>query len=320
MANASSTQTSANHHSRYIVFAIASSVLSSVATLFQAEGLKYINPLAAASVGVLFAGVLTLTYLALTSNLPSWKSLVEARKPILQLTLFRSVLSNIIFTIGLSYSSAIEAVFLTKMEPYLIIFWVWLLDRVKPTGKHLGLLLLHIAGAIILSVGGHGFTFDLSLFGDLVMVIAVCSAALSYRYAPQVTRTLKPLQTAAVVETLGGLITLPVLFFVPTLTFSHQYLVGWMYLGVHAILFYIISISLLYASLQGIAGWMSSALRATGPLVATPIAMIFLGESLTPLQALGAFTVLVTSALISKRERPAKKVQQVGEGGARAAA
>jgi drug/metabolite transporter (DMT)-like permease len=218
------------------------------------------------------------------------------------LTLCRPVVSNTIFSIGIFYTSAVEAVFLTKMEPYLVIFWVWLLDGKRPTGNHLALLLVHIAGAILLSAGNHKMDQGIAWFGDLIIVCAVVSAALSYRYAPQVTKSLKPLQTAAVVETLGGLITLPLIFLASPLTFSDQEMVGWMYIGVHSILFYILAISLLYASLGGIDGWLSSALRATGPLVAAPVAIIFLGETLTATQAVGALIVLATSALISKRD------------------
>lgn len=270
--------------------------------MFKVQGVQIINPFVAGSIGVLFAGTLTLLYLALTSNLPSWKSIVSVRRPLLMLTLCRPILSNTIFTIGIAYSSAVEAVFLTKMEPYLVIFWVWLLDGVRPSGNHLLLLILHIAGAVLLSVGGSGLGVGgVSWFGDLIIVCAVVTAALSYRYAPQVTTTLRPLQTAAVVEVLGGLTTLPLVLLAPPLTFSHQELVGWAYIGAHSILFYILAISLLYASLQGIEGWISSAMRATGPLVAAPVAIIFFGETLTLTQGVGALVVLVTSALISKK-------------------
>jgi drug/metabolite transporter (DMT)-like permease len=297
----------ASYRSRCIVFAIASSILSSVATVFKVQGVAYIDPLIAASVGVLFAGVISLAYLALRSDLPSWKSLVEVRKPLLMLTLCRPVLSNTIFSVGLFYTSAVEAVFLTKMEPYLVIFWVWLLDGKRPTGNHLALLLVHIIGAILLSAGNHKVNHGVAWFGDLIIVCSVVSAALSYRYAPQVTTALKPLQTAAVVEALGGIITLPLILLAPPLTFSDQEMVGWMYLGVHSVLFYVLAISLLYASLGGIEGWLSSALRATGPLVAAPVAVIFLGEELTATQVVGALVVLVTSGLISKRDTGQQK-------------
>jgi drug/metabolite transporter (DMT)-like permease len=59
--------------------------------------------------------------------------------------------------------------------------------------------------------------------------------------------------------------------------------------------------SLLYASLNGIEGWLSSALRATGPVIATPIAFLFFGETLTPIQIFGALVVIITSVLISRR-------------------
>ena len=301
------------HHlsrSRCILFAVLSSILSSVATIFKVQGVQYVNPLVAACAGVLFAGLLTLAYLAVTKDLPSWKSILSVRRPLFMLTMCRPVLSNTIFTIGLSYSSAVEAVFLTKMEPYLVIFWAWILDKARPTGNHLALLLVHVAGAILLSLGKSDIHGGVSWMGDLIIVCAVVTAALSYRYAPHVTTTLKPLQTAAVAETLGGLITLPLIFFAPPMTFSHHEMVAWMNLGIHSILFYILSISLLYASLQGIEGWLSSALRATGPLVATPLALLVLGETLTPTQIVGALTVLVTSALISKRDK--KKAQTPG--------
>lgn len=293
-------------HSRCVLFAVLSSILSSVATIFKVQGVRYLDPFIASSVGVLFAGVLTLIYLAATKSLPSWKSMVAVWRPLLMLTLCRPILSNTIFTIGIAYSSAVEAMFLTKMEPYLVIFWAWILDKVRPTGSHLALLLIHIAGAILLSLGKSDLHGGISWMGDLIIVSAVVTAALSYRYAPHVTKSLKPLQTAAVAETLGGILTLPLILLAPPLTFSHGEMIGWMNLAVHSILFYILSISLLYASLQGIDGWISSALRATGPLVAAPLALIFLGETLTPIQVVGALAVLVTSSLISKRDK--KKV------------
>jgi drug/metabolite transporter (DMT)-like permease len=306
---------SESHHitrSRCILFAVLSSFLSSSATILRVQVVHSIHPLVAACIGVLFAGVLTLGFLAVTRNLPSWQSMMDVRRPLMMLTLCRPVASNVIFSFGIVYTSSVEAMFLTKMEPYVVIFWAWLLDRVRPSGNHLLLLLVHIAGAILLSVGHQGLHGEVSWVGDLIIVCAVFMAALSYRYAPQVTKSLQPLQTAAVAETIGGLITLPLIFFTPPMVFSEEVMKAWVLLGIHSIMFYIFAISLLYASLQGIEGWLSSALRALGPLVAAPIALIFFGESLTPLQGIGAVTVLVTSALISKRDGKRKKSGATG--------
>jgi drug/metabolite transporter (DMT)-like permease len=108
---------------RFIAYAIISSVLSSVATLFKVQGVKHVPPLLAAAGGVLFAGVLALIVLALTRNLPSWSAIKAIRVPLLKTALCRAVFSNMIYTIGLAYTTGVEAVFLTQMEPYLVIFW-----------------------------------------------------------------------------------------------------------------------------------------------------------------------------------------------------
>jgi drug/metabolite transporter (DMT)-like permease len=193
------------------------------------------------------------------------------------------------------------------MEPYLVIFWVWILDGKRPSRKHLMLLVVHIFGAILLSAGGD---IEKSLIapvngqlGDLLIAIAVVTAALSYRYAPQVTKTLTPMQTSTVAETIGGLITLPVALWLCPIEFGPAQQVGWFYIGVHSVLFYVLAITFLYASLSGIESWLSSALRAVGPLVAVPIAWIFFDERLTSLQMVGAGIVLLTSALISRKEK-----------------
>ncbi len=293
---------SSKPRARFVAYAIISSILSSVGTLFKVQGVRSVPPLLAASGGVLFAGSLAFLALALTRNLPSWESIKKVRVPLLKVALCRAVFANMIFTVGLAYTSGVEAVFLTKMEPYLVIFWTWVLDKRRPSGSHLALLLVHIMGAILLSVGDRGTQEGgISWFGDLIVVSAVITAALSYRYAPQVTKVLNPTQTACLAELFGGIVTLPLALMISPLAFGPAEQIGWIYVGVHAILFYIFAMSFLYASLNGIEGWLSSALRATGPIVAAPLAFLLFGESLTALQIFGALVVIVTSALISRR-------------------
>ncbi len=296
----------ASARTRFIAYAVLSSVISSVATLFKVQGVRSVPPLLAAAVGVLFGGLLALLILTISRRLPTWNKVWEVRVPLLKLTACRAVFSNLIFTLGLAYTSGIEAVFLTKMEPYLVIFWCWLLDRQRPSADHLVLLLLHVAGAVLLSLGDTGIERGILWFGDLLIVSAVVTAALSYRFAPQVTKVLTPFQTAALAETFGGVVSLPLALLVCPLHFGAEQQIGWLYVGAHAILFYTVAIVLLYASLGGIESWLSSALRATGPLFAAPVAFLFFGESLTTLQLIGACIVLVTSALISKDKRSTK--------------
>lgn len=298
---------------RCIVFALLSSALSSVGTLFKVEGVKTVPPLVAAAGGVLFAGFLLWMYLILVQQLPSRASIKKVWRPLMMLTLCRPVISNILFTTGISMSSGVEAVFLTKMEPYLVIFWVWLLDRHRPSSSHLLLLIVHVIGAVLLSAGGMSHDGGISWAGDLIIVCGVVTAALSYRYSPQVTRVLTPVQAATIAETIGGLVTLPLALLLCPLRFGLEEQMGWLYLAVHAVMFYVFAVALLYSSLKGIEAWLSSALRAVGPIIATPIALLFFGDSLSPIQALGAAIVVVTSALISRAEKKKAPLEKSGE-------
>jgi len=104
-------------------------------------------------------------------------------------------------------------------------------------------------------------------------------------------------------EFFGGLFTLPLAICFAPLTFGPAEQTGWIYISIHSVMFYVVAIALLYASLDGIPGWLSSALRATGPAVAAPVGWVFFGERLDRLQIVGAAIVLLTSALITRRER-----------------
>lgn len=295
--------------SQCIVFAILSSTISSVATVLKVEGVRTVDPLLAASLGVLFGGLISWSYLILRRQVPRLAAIREVGRPLLMLIICRPIIANTLFTVGLSMSSAITAVFLTKMEPYLVIFWVWVLDGKRPSSRHLLLLVIHILGAVLLSLGGKIAMPGVMLWGDLLIVLAVVTAALSYRYAPQVTKKLSPMQTSTVAETLGGLFTLPFALLLCPLVFGADQLEGWLYIGAHSILFYVIAITLLYASLNGIESWLSSALRAVGPLVAVPVAWVFFDERLDEVQLLGAGIVLLTSAMISRVEKKSVNIK-----------
>jgi probable blue pigment (indigoidine) exporter len=58
--------------------------------------------------------------------------------------------------------------------------------------------------------------------------------------------------------------------------------------------------TLWYWALERLDGWLVSALRAVGPVLAAPVAWIFFEQKLSPLQILGAAIVLLTAFLLSK--------------------
>jgi probable blue pigment (indigoidine) exporter len=285
-----------------LIFAVLSSSFSSVATLFKVRAVQTLPPFLAASTGVLAGGLIMAAYIALRGQLPSLARIRAIWRPLAVLVLLRPVASNLLFTLGCSMTTGIKAVFLTKMEPYLVIFWAWMLDGRRPSREHLSLLAVHVFGALLLTSGDLA-QFAMASAGDIIIFLSVITAALSYRFAPKVTSALSPTETSAVVGTFGGAVSLPFVLLVSPLPLGAGTLSGWTFLAIHTLLFYVFAISFWYASLQHIQGWLSSALRATGPVVALPIAWLAFGDRLTAVQALGALIVLVTSALISKVEK-----------------
>ncbi len=288
--------------SQAILFVALSSACSSIATVFKVAAVRDIDPFHAALWGVLFASVVLFCIVRIRGEALSFARLRTVWKPLLGLVITRPVIGNILFTLGMAHSTGIKAMMLTKMEPYVVLLWVWLIDRKNPKSSDLGLLALHVCGAILLSVGTQ-FELGAAQWGDILIGGAVLSAALSYRFVPKVTAELGSLQTNAWVELLGGLVILPfVLYFVPFTLDESQYQ-GWLFMVIHVLLFNVVALSLWYASLKNLEHWLSSALRALGPLVAAPFAWYFFNERVDIVQGLGAVLVLGTSVLLVRAKR-----------------
>jgi drug/metabolite transporter (DMT)-like permease len=285
-----------------VFFVALSAACSSVATVFKVAAVSVIHPLHAAVMGVLFAALVLFIVVRVKGEKISLTALVPIWKPLLALVILRPILGNILFTFGMAYSTGIKAMMLTKMEPYVVLLWVWLLDGKSPKSSDVTLLLLHIFGAVLLSVGAD-LHFGSAQIGDVLIGCAVLFAALSYRYVPQVTSKLGAIQTNAWVELFGGLLIAPFIFlFLPLTIAPHQYQ-GWYYMAAHVLLFNVIALSLWYASLKNLEHWLSSALRALGPIVAAPFAWFFFDERIDAIQAVGGALVLATSVLLVRANR-----------------
>jgi probable blue pigment (indigoidine) exporter len=105
---------------------------------------------------------------------------------------------------------------------------------------------------------------------------------------------------------IGGLILLPFAFlFSPTLAWTSA--IGWNYLIGYVIMFNVIGLTLWFAALKTVKGWIVSALRALGPIAGMPVAFLLFGETLTPIQIVGAAVVLATSFLIAREHKVHKR-------------
>lgn len=196
----------------------------------------------------------------------------------------------------------IKAIFFTKAEPYFVLLWAWLFDKVVVPRKHLFLLLIHFAGAAILS-GGLEFRIGEAQLGDLLLILAVAFFAFSYRYAARISREIPSLQLSSTALTAVGLLYLPaMILWAPFAPWSESS-VGWINLLISIPLWNLLGLPLWFVALRELPGWLVSALRALGPLLAAPIAILYFGQSLSLVQVLAAAVVLGTSFLLARERR-----------------
>lgn len=283
---------------RSLLFAVLSSALSSLAWIYQGFVVQSLGPLLTASSLGVAAGLVLLLYLFAKKNLPTLQQIAENKKDLILLIAFRAVFASAMFSLALAYTSGMRLMFFTKLEPYFVLFYAWLFQKQKIRLEQLGLLLVHIVGAFILSTDGK-FEFDDGQLGDILTVVTVGVLAATYAPASRVSSSIGAIKTNSIVLLSGGFILLPFALCVSPMLPWEMPKEGWINLAITIGMFHILGLSLWYASLKELEGWIASALRAAGPVIAAPIGYFLFNLVLTPLQIWGAVLVLVTSALIA---------------------
>jgi drug/metabolite transporter (DMT)-like permease len=291
-----------------LIAAILSTLLSSAAWITQGEATKLLTP----RVVIFFTPILTALiiggYLTTTKQLPSLALIKTHAKDLVKLVITRNVLTLIIVTYALVYTSSTKVMFLTKMEPYIVVFWFWILLGQTISRYHLFLLLVHILGAMLLSTGG---VFDLNIEqrGDLLLLFGMFITALSYIPAKRLSTAFSSAQLTFTCNAASLIILIP-LFISSVLALAPATpTTGWIYLGITVLLYNVISMVFWYYALTHLQAWLVSALRCLGPVIAAPIAILFFNQSLSGIQIIGGIVVLTTSLMmvISKhRDRPPK--------------
>lgn len=283
-----------------LIQAVISPFFSSLSTIIAAQALKSLNPLAARSFGAMFASFILFVILVLSRDKIHITSFKSSLLDISKLILLRPLIGNILLVYGLSLTSGIKAIFFTKVEPYFVLIWSWILRKEKITPKHAILLFFHILGAIILSTGD-SFKIGKTQIGDLLIILAMLFLSLSYFYAEKVSKKLGARKTVMVTEGIAGVILLPfIVLFIPSSKYaSSALIIPWFYMAVSVLLFTVLSLTLWYSSLKSVKGWIVSALRSIGPILGAPVAWLVFGQKLTPIQIGGGLIVLFTSTLIA---------------------
>ncbi len=285
-----------------LLFAILSTCFSSIAVIYHAIAAKEIPIFQAIAVSNTSGGLILLSFLLLRREKIDWKTLLNHKFDFFMVMMCRFIVGTIILWKAMSLTLGIKAMFFSKVEPYFILLWQWILDGVTIPLGHFYLLLVHFLGAVILS-GGDFSELGPTQIGDLLLLVAMSIYALSYRFASRLTTGVSPLSLAMLTQLTSGLLFFPLaLMYQPLMTWQFEG-PGWFALFMTVILWNLLGFPFWFIALKGLPGWLVSALRALGPVVAAPIAIIFFGQHLSTWQWAGAAIVISTSFLLARERR-----------------
>lgn len=280
-----------------LILAILSPFFSSIATVFKAGAAKSLTPLIVVIVGGLLGSLILFILSKFFGEKLSFRKVKLHWRDLAAMIVLRSLLGELFFTVGLSQTEAIKAIFFTKIEPYFVLLIGFIFFKEKIKLRYIYLLLVHLTGAVLLSTKGNFHIVGQAQVGDLFVVISMSLFALSYTFGKKLASSVGPISSNAISMGVSSLILLPLLVLTPVKNYPTQ---GWLFLIAYVVLFNVLSLTFWYASLKSVEGWIVSSLRYIGPVLGAPVAYFLFKETFSSIQIVGAAIVLITSYLIAR--------------------
>lgn len=283
---------------------LAASVLSSLGWVFEGEAVNRLNPLAVICVSLTLGGISQLAIAYAVGQRPKSSIASVPLARFLAYSILRTAILSTLFAYCLTLTSSSKAMFLTKIEPYIVLLIQILFYGHITTHRHIILLGVHLVGALLLSTGGN-FTLSKDLLGDLLIFLGVVIHAALYQPSQHYSHLLGSLFASGISQLIGGILLIPLVLTWAMSAFENTPTnqIGWYYTLLTIVVFYIASTGLWFYSLRAVPTWLASALRCAGPVVAAPFAWILFNQKLSLLQTIGALVVVSTSALMVLLER-----------------
>lgn len=293
-----------------VVALLAASVLSSLGWVFEGEAVQRVAPVAVICVSLILGGVSQLLIARVLGQKLVNPIGTLPLKEFIAYSIIRTSILSTLFAYCLTLTSSSKAMFLTKIEPYIVLLIQIVFHGHRTTRQHITLLALHLIGALLLSTGGH-FSFSRDLMGDALIFVGVIIHAALYQPSQKYSVKMGSLMASGVSQLLGGVVLLPIvlIWFNSAFELTPEQKIGWYYALLTVVFFYIASTGLWFYSLKAVPTWLASALRCAGPVVAAPFAWVFFNQNLTFVQTVGALVVVATSAImviLEKRGSPSK--------------
>lgn len=284
-----------------IIAAILSACVSSLSYPLMAGALHYYSLFEFIFVRSIVATLMYVLF-CIKYGLPKLNTLFENKNAAVQVFFFRGFLTEVAFAVILKLVPSVEVMFLTKLEPYLVLFFSWWLLKEKISKNGAALLILHITGAIILATDGR-FSLKMDSFGELLLVGLLLMLAYTYQASSVLSKAMGSIHVSgfkALAGTIGGGIGLLISsLWNPSLLSLTLWTPGFLYVVGSVVVWDLLGAPLFYESLKYLPGWLVSALRAVGPVLAAPISVLFFREHLSLFQIGGATLVVITSGLLA---------------------
>ncbi|MGE5378041.1 MAG: DMT family transporter [Bacteroidota bacterium] len=212
---------------------------------------------------------------------------------------------SIFYYIGLSKLNASLAQMLYSLYPFFLVFWL-LLDKQRPSRLTIIRILIAVFSVFLLTRAAAG---PIDMVGVFCMLIGAAMYALHLPINQRVLYDV-PAPTVTVYTLLAmSFVVIPAYFI-----FDHSWPAGnppWLpILGLTMVTFF--SRLLLFLGVKHIGGMQTALLGLGELLIAIVFSHLLLGESLTPMQWMGAIGLGISLLLVSYEKPPKKPVQTHG--------
>ncbi|KRL96080.1 DMT family transporter [Limosilactobacillus equigenerosi] len=253
-----------------------------------------VDPLWLVALRMLGAGII-LTAFSLINQRSALTKLVTTKRNWTTLIIFillGVINSQLSYFLAIKHSNAPTATVLQYLSPLLIVLWMAIRHHQSPRRTDLFSMVIAMIGTFLLVTGGH---FDRLAITPLALVLGLWAAVAStiYTLQPRELLTQYSSQVVSGVAMLcGGLGLLPVLLTQP---WPHLSLAGWgliMYIIIGGT---VLAYTLFLQSVTYVSPITTGMLSAFEPLVATAVAIGFLGTQLSLGSLTGIVLVIMTT-------------------------
>lgn len=296
-----------------LIAAILSPFFSSISTVFKAEAAKDLSPVIVVSFGGILGSAVLLLIAKIRHEKLDLRKLKLHAKDILLIAGLRFLLGELLMTYGLVHTTAIKAIFFTKIEPYFVLILGWFLLKEKVKRSDLNLLAIHLVGALMLSTGGRVGEVSRPQFGDLLIILSMLAFASTYTVGKRISEKVGSTLGSAIPMLIASVALLPFALISSPKPISQYSLRGWEFLIIYVLLFNVFAITLWFFSLKTTKGWIVSSLRYIGPVLGAPAAYFLFGQKLDAIQIVGALIIISTSYFIVRRHISTRNIPVTDE-------